>query len=89
MGRRATLEMVLDCGDREPKAAKNRMHVDIVTEDIEVEVARLEALGARRLHDGMPEFRADTLGNDGRSREQRVLCIQRRRMVSDVRRVAR
>src|SRR4030081_2499299 len=40
----------------EPKAGKNRMHVDIVTEDVEVEVKRLEALGARRLHDGVRSF---------------------------------
>src|SRR5580700_7116651 len=97
MGRKATLEMVLDCGDPEklmpfwrealgyrlyysepslvvlvpqdsnasplllqrvpePKAAKNRMHVDIVTEDVDVEVTRLEALGARRLHDAVQSF---------------------------------
>jgi hypothetical protein len=37
----------------EPKAAKNRMHVDIVAKDVETEVKRLEALGARRLHDGV------------------------------------
>jgi predicted enzyme related to lactoylglutathione lyase len=40
----------------EPKAGKNRMHVDIVTEDIEVEVKRLEELGARRLHAGVRSF---------------------------------
>lgn len=40
----------------EPKAGKNRMHVDIVTEDVEVEVERLEALGARRLHDDVRSF---------------------------------
>jgi hypothetical protein len=40
----------------EPKAGKNRMHVDIVTEEVEVEVKRLEALGARRLHDGIRTF---------------------------------
>ena len=40
----------------EPKAGKNRMHLDIVTEDIEVEVKRLEALGARRLHDGVRSY---------------------------------
>jgi predicted enzyme related to lactoylglutathione lyase len=40
----------------EPKTGKNRMHVDIVTEDLEVEVERLEALGARRLHDGVRSF---------------------------------
>jgi len=40
----------------EPKAGKNRMHVDIVTEDVEVEVERLEVLGARRLHEGVRSF---------------------------------
>ena len=40
----------------EPKAGKNRMHVDIVTDDVEVEVERLEALGARRVHDGVRSF---------------------------------
>ena len=40
----------------EPKAGKNRMHVDIVSQDVEVEVNRLEALGARRLHDGVRSF---------------------------------
>jgi hypothetical protein len=33
----------------EPKAVKNRMHVDIVTPDVDAEVERLGALGARRL----------------------------------------
>lgn len=37
----------------EPKSGKNRMHLDIVTDEVEPEVARLEALGARRLHDGV------------------------------------
>lgn len=40
----------------EPKAGKNRMHVDLVTDDVKVEVERLEALGARRLHDGVRSF---------------------------------
>src|SRR5438094_1793903 len=48
----------------EPKAGKNRMHVDIITDDVdvdvdvevEVEVERLEALGARRVHDGVRSF---------------------------------
>jgi catechol 2,3-dioxygenase-like lactoylglutathione lyase family enzyme len=40
----------------EPKVGKNRMHVDIVTEEVEVEVERLEALGARRLHHGLRGF---------------------------------
>jgi len=33
----------------EAKTGKNRMHVDIETSHVEDEVARLEALGARRL----------------------------------------
>jgi predicted enzyme related to lactoylglutathione lyase len=37
----------------EPRAGKNRMHLDIVTDEIEPEITRLEALGARRLHDGI------------------------------------
>ena len=32
----------------EPKATKNRMHLDIDTVDIEAEAIRLEGLGARR-----------------------------------------
>ncbi len=32
------------------------MHLDIVTEDVEAEVERLGALGARRLHDGVRSF---------------------------------
>src|SRR5947207_269608 len=40
----------------EPRGGKNRMHVDIVTEDVEAEVATLEALGARRIHDGLRSF---------------------------------
>ncbi len=32
----------------ESKTAKSRMHLDIETDDIEAEVRRLEALGARR-----------------------------------------
>jgi predicted enzyme related to lactoylglutathione lyase len=32
----------------EPKRSKSRMHLDICTDDLEAEVQRLEALGARR-----------------------------------------
>ena len=32
----------------EPKTAKNRMHIDIQTPDVDTEVARLEMLGATR-----------------------------------------
>ena len=90
MGRKATMELVLDCQDPkrlakfwrnalgyrdhfgnaelavlvpregsasplllqrvpEPKTAKNRMHLDVIVDDIETEVSRLEALGARRI----------------------------------------
>jgi predicted enzyme related to lactoylglutathione lyase len=40
----------------ESKNGKNRMHIDIVTEDVESEVARIEVLGAKRLHEGLREF---------------------------------
>jgi len=33
----------------EPKATKNRMHLDIETPDVDNEVERLEAIGARRI----------------------------------------
>ena len=35
----------------EPKLTKNRLHLDLLVEDVEAEVSRLQALGARRLHD--------------------------------------
>jgi predicted enzyme related to lactoylglutathione lyase len=37
----------------EPKSGKNRMHVDLVADDIEPEVDRLIDLGAKRVHDGV------------------------------------
>jgi hypothetical protein len=37
----------------EPKAGKNRMHLDIVVDDIEPEIERLVALGATRLDEGV------------------------------------
>jgi predicted enzyme related to lactoylglutathione lyase len=33
----------------EPKSGKNRMHFDVETPEVDDEVGRLEALGARRL----------------------------------------
>jgi predicted enzyme related to lactoylglutathione lyase len=36
-------------GVPEPKAGKNRMHLDIVVDDMEPEIERLETLGAQRL----------------------------------------
>ncbi len=35
----------------EPKAPKNRMHIDVWVDDIESEAARLDALGAKRLQE--------------------------------------
>jgi hypothetical protein len=43
-------------GVPEPKAGKNRMHVDIVVDDIEAEVCRLLALGARRIDEDVQSF---------------------------------
>ena len=40
----------------EPKAGKNRMHLDIVVDDLEAEVRRLQALGAHRFDDGVQSF---------------------------------
>ena|SRR2546423_12950821 len=37
----------------EGKEGKNRMHIDIVRDDVEAEVRRLEELGARRQHPGL------------------------------------
>jgi hypothetical protein len=37
----------------EPKLGKNRMHLDLVTDDINGEVDRLVGLGARRAHEGV------------------------------------
>jgi predicted enzyme related to lactoylglutathione lyase len=39
----------------EPRVTKNRMHLDIMTADLDTEVARLEALGARRARDPIDE----------------------------------
>jgi Glyoxalase-like domain len=40
----------------EPKAGKNRMHLDIVVDDIEAEVHRLQGLGAHRIDEGPQSF---------------------------------
>jgi hypothetical protein len=45
-------------GVPEPKAGKNRMHLDIVVDDIEPEIARLQALGAARLDEGVQSLGA-------------------------------
>ena len=38
----------------ETKVAKNRMHLDIETPDVDAEVERLEGIGAHRLEDHAP-----------------------------------
>ena len=43
-------------GVPEPKASKNRMHLDIVVDDIETETHRLQALGARRIDECVQSF---------------------------------
>jgi predicted enzyme related to lactoylglutathione lyase len=43
-------------GVPEPKAGKNRMHVDIVVDDVEAEVHRLQALGASRIDEDVQSF---------------------------------
>jgi hypothetical protein len=43
-------------GVPEPKAGKNRMHLDIVVDDIEAEVHRLQELGAHRIDEGVQSF---------------------------------
>jgi predicted enzyme related to lactoylglutathione lyase len=43
-------------GVPEPKAGKNRMHLDIVVDDIEAEVHRLQELGAHRIDEGVQNF---------------------------------
>jgi catechol 2,3-dioxygenase-like lactoylglutathione lyase family enzyme len=44
----------------EPKATKNRVHLDIIEADIEAEATRLETLGARRLEGGRRREALDT-----------------------------
>jgi predicted enzyme related to lactoylglutathione lyase len=45
-------------GVPEPKVGKNRMHLDIVVDDIEPEIKRLRALGAQRIDEGVQSFGA-------------------------------
>jgi predicted enzyme related to lactoylglutathione lyase len=40
----------------EPKTVKNRMHLDVIVDDIETEVRRLEGLGARRIDQDVQHF---------------------------------
>ena len=40
----------------EPKTVKNRMHLDVIVDDVETEVRRLEGLGARRIDHDVQSF---------------------------------
>jgi predicted enzyme related to lactoylglutathione lyase len=40
----------------EGKSGKNRMHIDLVIDDLEAEVTRLVGFGATRAHDGVREL---------------------------------
>jgi hypothetical protein len=46
--------LILQCVP-EARAAKNRMHLDVLADDLEAETARLEGLGARRVRDVVVE----------------------------------
>jgi Glyoxalase-like domain len=40
----------------EPKTTKNRVHIDLVHDDVHAEASRLESLGARRSHPGVRTY---------------------------------
>jgi predicted enzyme related to lactoylglutathione lyase len=61
-------------GVPEPRVAKNRMHLDIVVDDIELEVKRLQALGATRIDEGHQHF-GDTLWVRMCDPEQNEFCV--------------
>src|SRR5689334_18990107 len=58
----------------EPKVGKNRMHLDIVVDDIEPEIARLVALGAERLDAGVQSL-GDTLWVRMADPEHNEFCV--------------
>jgi predicted enzyme related to lactoylglutathione lyase len=58
----------------EPKAGKNRMHLDIVVDDIEAEVDRLYDLGAQRIDVGVQSF-AGTRWVRMSDPEQNEFCV--------------
>jgi predicted enzyme related to lactoylglutathione lyase len=43
-------------GVPEPKAGKNRLHLDIIVDNVDAEVRRLQALGAHRIDEGVQSF---------------------------------
>ena len=69
-------------GVPEPRVGKNRMHLDIVVDDIEAEVERLASARRDPPRRRPPALRRHALGADVRSRAQRVLRVHRRRVVT-------
>ena len=61
-------------GVPEAKAGKNRMHLDIVVDDIEPEIERLIALGAKRLDEGQQSL-GDTLWVRMLDPEENEFCV--------------
>lgn len=61
-------------GVPEPKAGKNRMHLDIVVDDIESEVDRLKALGAHRIDEGVQSL-GETQWVRMSDTEQNEFCV--------------
>jgi hypothetical protein len=61
-------------GVPEPKAGKNRMHLDIVVDDLDPEIERLCALGAQRLDEGIQSF-GDTQWVRMSDPEQNEFCV--------------
>jgi hypothetical protein len=58
----------------EPKSGKNRMHLDIVVDDIEAEARRLQALGAHRIDEGVQSF-GGTMWVRMADPEQNEFCV--------------
>jgi predicted enzyme related to lactoylglutathione lyase len=61
-------------GVPEPKAGKSRMHLDIVVDDIEPEVERLQMLGAKRMHEGVQSI-GDTKWVTMADPEENEFCV--------------
>jgi hypothetical protein len=61
-------------GVPEPRVGKNRMHLDIVVDDIEPEIARLQSLGATRLDTGVQSL-GETLWVRMSDPEHNEFCV--------------
>ena len=61
-------------GVPETKAGKNRMHLDIVVDDIDAEIRRLQGLGARRI-DERPQSFGGTRWVRMADPEQNEFCV--------------